>query len=85
MGMATSACLGTDSSCFKVEIVQIMFEQVRKYIFFCTSSLDLPPIIACPWINGTMECKQSGTGRFGPRNRYHPRVIKKSSKSHHSR
>ena len=68
MGMATSICLGTDSSWLKVEIVHIMLEQVRKYIFFCTSSpVDWPPISACPWINGTMECLQSGTGRFGPR------------------
>ena len=56
MGVATKSCLGTDSSWFKVEIVQIMLEQVRKYILFCASSpVDLPPIIACPWINGTME------------------------------
>ena len=68
MGMATSICLGTDSSWLKVEIAQIMLEQVRKYIFFCTPSVDMPPITACPWINGTMECMQSGSGRFGPRN-----------------
>ena len=55
MGMATNEYLGTDSSWLKVEIVQIMLEQVRKYILFCATPLDLPPIIACPWINGTME------------------------------
>ena len=68
MGMATSICLGTDSSWLKVEIAQIILEQVRKYIFFCTPSVDMPPITACPWINGTMECLKSGSGRFGPRN-----------------
>ena len=68
MGMATSICLGTDSSWLKVEIAQIMLEQVRKYTFFCTPSVDMPPITACPWINGTMECMQSGSGKFGPRN-----------------
>ena len=55
MGMATKLCLGTDSSWLKVEIVQIMLEQVIKYILFCTPRTDeYPPIIACPWINGTM-------------------------------
>ena len=37
MGMATNQYLGTDSSWLKVEIVQIMLEQVRKYILFCTT------------------------------------------------
>ena len=35
MGMATNRYLGIDSSWLKVEIVQIMLEQVRKYILFC--------------------------------------------------
>ena len=33
MGMATKLCLGTDSSWLKIEIVQTMLAQVRKYIF----------------------------------------------------
>ena len=57
MGMATKRSLGTDSSWLKVEIVQIMLEQVRKYILslICLSVPEIPPIIACPWINGTMQ------------------------------
>ena len=34
MGMATNTPLGKDSFWLKVEIVQIMLEQVRKYILF---------------------------------------------------
>ena len=69
MGMATNQYLGKDSSWLKVEIVQIMLEQVKRYILFCTAPpVDRPPIIACPWINGTMEWDRSGTCRFGPRN-----------------
>ena len=49
MGMATKLDLVTDSSWLKVEIMQIMLEQVRKYILFCTPlTVDSPPITACP-------------------------------------
>ena len=55
MGMATNEYLGTDSSWLKVEIVQIMLEQLKKYILFCTPLIEeYPPITACPYINGTM-------------------------------
>ena len=37
MGMATKEDLGTDRTWLNVEIVQIVLEQVRKYILFCAS------------------------------------------------
>ena len=68
MGIATKYPFGTESSRSSNNMMQFLLEQVIEQILAKnpTLLLHLPPSIACPLPNLTIERPSSGIGRNGP-------------------
>ena len=66
MGIATKYAFGTESSLFSFDMIQFLFEQVIEWILAWETPPLLPPSIACPLLNLTIEWKASGMGSNGP-------------------
>ena len=72
IGITINALLAIDNSP-NGEILQFSwtfiiptFEHFKKYIFFWFSPSLLPPMMACPIPNVTIECSINDTGNSGP-------------------
>ena len=65
IGIATKYFLIVESVWLNVMILQVMFKQDMNWISYI-----VPPIIACPLCNGTIECPWVGCFKFGPRKVY---------------